>query len=85
MSLPPYEGGPLHAPRQRACDFCGKPAKEPGFYRCESCLERIGTFVARARIEALEEAAKAVCTYAGKCNSNRCPCRTVRALKEKKS
>jgi hypothetical protein len=36
--------------------------------------------VAKARAEAFEEAARAVCNYAGRCNSNKCPCHRVRAL-----
>jgi hypothetical protein len=42
----------------RQCDFCGRPAKEPGFFRCESCLERIGAFVEQGRREAFKEAAE---------------------------
>lgn len=38
-------------------------------------------FLDKLRDEAIEDCAKAVCQYVGRCNSNRCPCHHIRALK----
>lgn len=38
---------------------------------------------AKAYAAGLEAAARKVCTYAGRCNSGRCPCHAIRALAAK--
>lgn len=43
-------------------------------------LAELRAKLARVRAETIEEAARAVCGYVGRCNSNRCPCHAVRAL-----